>query len=205
MRVIECDQNTQEWINARLGVITASSVHKIITPTGLESGQKDKYERQLVAELIRGEQSQSFSGNAFTERGHDMEQEAADYYKLLTGEEPQKVGFCLADDGVIGASPDRLIGECGILEIKTCLPEIMVDQYEQTTFHTDHKPQTQCQLYVTGRDWVDTMIYCTKMDPIIVRSLRDDAYIEKMKLLCDCVSKSIQARLRGIIARGYNG
>lgn len=203
MRTIDVDQNSPEWLAARIGKITASNMHKIISPAGQESKQVSKYVSQLIAEIIRGEPCNSFKGNENTERGHELEQEAADYYQFVKDVELKKVGFCLTDDGVIGASPDRFVCDDGILEIKTCLPEIMVEQYEKTTLEQDHRPQTQAQLFVTERNWVDTMLYCPKMTPIIVHSERNTSFIMDMVSFTKKAHASMQSRLQGIIGKGY--
>ena len=203
MKIIDAEQNSPEWIKARLGKITASGMHNIITPLGARSKASDRYIRQLMAEVIREEPSSSFQGNVHTERGHQLEEEAANYYAMLNGVDPIKVGFCLTDDEMIGASPDRFIGEDGILEIKTCLPEIMIEQYEKETLEQSHRPQTQCQLFVTGRKWVDTMLYCPKMRPIIVRSERNTPFIMDMVSFATDAHRSMQNRLAALKEKGY--
>jgi YqaJ-like viral recombinase domain len=127
VKTIDCTQGSIEWTAARLGRITASNMEKIISPTGHESKQGDKYMNRLIAEIITGQSEESFAGNAHTERGNEFEQEAADYYAALNDLELQPVGFCLTDDGAIGCSPDRLIGEQGMLEIKTGLGHIFIE------------------------------------------------------------------------------
>ena len=161
MKIIECKQNDEIWEKARCGKITSSGMSQIISPTGKASTQVSKYISRLIAERIRGEKD-GWAGNKHSDRGHEFEQEAVDYYAMLYDVEPQLVGFCLTDDETIGASPDRLIGGEGILEIKTCLSEIMIEHYEKDDpkafLEQEHRPQTQCQLFVTDRKWVDTML-----------------------------------------------
>jgi hypothetical protein len=179
---------------------------KIITPTGLASKSVDKYVSQLIAEIITGQPTETFKGNVHTERGHTLEQEAADYYAMVKRVDLTPVGFCLTDDEMIGCSPDRLVGDDGMLEIKTCLPHIMIEYYEkkdtEATLEQDHKPQTQTGLYVTQRRWIDTMLYCPGMKPIIVRSLRQGDYIMDMVRLTKSAHKSMQARLQALREKG---
>jgi hypothetical protein len=206
MKIIECEQNSPEWYAARLGKFTASNMDKIITPTGQASKQVDKYISQLIAEIITGEPQESWKGNVHSERGKTLEQEAADYYAMLKGVELQPIGFCLTDDEMIGCSPDRLVGDDGMLEIKTCLSTIMIEYYEkkdtEATLEQDHKPQTQTGLYVTQRKWIDTMLYSPGMKPIIVRSLRQGDFIMDMVRLTKAAHKSMQARLQALREKG---
>ncbi len=203
MKVIEVEQNSPEWEAAKSGKFSASNMHKIISPTGKVSKQVDSYIDELIAERITGELCNSFKGNAHTERGHEMEDEAANYYAMLYGVEPQKVGFCLTDDEMIGASPDRLIGDDGMLEIKTCIPRIMVEMYQDENLEQEHRPQTQCGLFVTGRKWIDTMLYCPKMKPVIIRSTPIAPFIMDMVRLTKEAHQTLLTRMQGIAERGY--
>ena len=206
MKIIECKQNDEIWEKARCGKITSSGMSQIISPTGKASTQVSKYISRLIAERIRGEKD-GWAGNKHSDRGHEFEQEAVDYYAMLYDVEPQLVGFCLTDDETIGASPDRLIGGEGILEIKTCLSEIMIEHYEKDDpkafLEQEHRPQTQCQLFVTDRKWVDTMLYCPKMKPIIVRSTSNTSYLMDMITLTKAAHNTLTDRMAMIAAKGY--
>lgn len=185
MKIIDVEQNSDEWKKIRCGRFTASGMDQIITPTGKQSGQTEKYVNQIIAEIITGEPANSFKGNSNTDRGHALEDEASDYYAMLTGTEPKKVGFCISDDGLLGCSPDRFIGDDEYLEIKTCLPHVMVEAYKKERkapgfLEQDHRPQTQCGLYVTERKRAITMLYCPSMKPIIVHVPRNTSFTMDM-------------------------
>lgn len=195
MRIIEVEQNSPEWFAARLGRVTASCMEKIISPTGKESSQADKYMNQLIAETITGESSETFKGNVYTDRGKDWEQEAADYYAMLRGVELTKIGFCVTDDGFTGCSPDRFVGEDGMLEIKTGLPHVVIEYYLNEKLEQEHRPQTQCGLFVTDRKWIDTMLFHPLMKPIIIRAERNEPYISDMKNYIEKFRKNMQDRI----------
>lgn len=204
MKVIDCTQGSIEWIAARVGRVTASNMEKIISPTGKESTQADKYMNRLIAELITGENEESFRGNADTQRGNEYEQEAVDYYAALKECEPQPIGFCMTDDGFVGASPDRFIDEDGMLEIKTGLGHIFVESARNEKLEQEHRPQTQCGLYVTGRLWVDTMLYHPRMPKqIIIRSTRNEPYIQSMKVMLETFRTRMQENIELLRSRGY--
>ena len=68
MIVLDHDQGSTEWIEARLGIPTASGFHRIITPTGKLSASRDAYEGELLAEWALGRPVTEFGGNDWTER-----------------------------------------------------------------------------------------------------------------------------------------
>jgi hypothetical protein len=203
MKIIDCDQNSPEWYAARLGKPTASCFEKIITPTGKEGTQADKYMNVLIAEIIRGERFEAFKGNVFTERGKEYEAAAVKDYELLRGVDAFAVGFCTNDEGTIGCSPDRLIGDDGILEMKVPNPDNHVEHMLKGKLEQEHRPQTQGQLFVTGRQWCDTICWNPKMQPVIIRSERDNAYIFEMSRLLNQFLQRMQARIEELKAKGF--
>jgi YqaJ-like recombinase protein len=202
-----CVQGDEEWQKLRLGRICASNMHKIISPTGIQSKQAEQFLSSLIAEIITGKSADEFKGNIHTERGKSLEEEAADYYAMVRGVELTKVGFCMTDDGIMGCSPDRFVGADGILEIKTCLPRIMVEYYEHKNpeqIEVEHRPQTQCGLYVnTDRKWTDTLLYSPGMKPIIVRSERQTAYLADMVRFTMEAHASLQTRIAALQNKGF--
>lgn len=157
---LDHEQGTPEWLAARLGVPSASAFDSIITPAklGVSAGQGE-YMALLLAEWWLGAPVSDF-GSGATERGTGMENEAAAFYAVSTGQEIAKVGFCLTDDRSCGCSPDRLVGEDGLLEIKCPLiVGCMAAHLNPAAVVAKHRGQTQGQLFVTGRRWVDLIVY----------------------------------------------
>jgi hypothetical protein len=105
MRIIDCQQGSQEWLKARLSVPSASNFSKILTTKGTPSTQAKAYVDALVAEAITGESTYVKVTDAM-QRGTELEPYARDRYILETGNQVQEVGFCLHDDYQAGASPD---------------------------------------------------------------------------------------------------
>lgn len=203
MKIIDCTQGSDEWIAARVGVVTASCMDKIITPTGKESTQTDKYMNQIIAEIITGESAETFAGNAHTDRGKEYEEEAVAYYAMVHGIEPQKIGFCVTDDGKLGCSPDRFVGEDGMLEVKTGLPHVLIESALNNKLEQDHRPQTQCGLRVTNRKWVDTMLYNPKMKPIIIRAERNNSFILDMNTALTKFYSNMDTKIEKLKTSGY--
>lgn len=175
LEIFDCEQNTPEWFEARRGIVTASRFSDV-----LAKGQgitRRKYLLTLAGEAITGECAESFS-NAHTERGHLMEEEARDMYAFQQDVEPVKVGFMRR--GRAGASPDRLIGTDGLLEIKTKLPHLQLDVLDKGKLPSEHVAQVQGQLMVSGRDWCDFVSYWPRLPMFCVRVYRDDKYIAEL-------------------------
>jgi DNA-binding ferritin-like protein (Dps family) len=179
MRIIECEQGSQEWLAARRGIPTASQFHKILTPkTGKPSAQAEALRIALVAEWMTGRDAESFQSDAMA-RGFMLEAEARQWYELTTGHEVRQTGICMRDDGMTGASPDGLIGDDGGLEIKCMLDAghmAFLLQPDPKQFY----PQIQGSLWITGREWWDLLAYHPDLPSLIVRVKRDQEYIEKL-------------------------
>lgn len=203
MKIHEIEQGTDAWQKARLGIVTCSNMHKIISPTGKESTQAEKYMLCLIGEQLTGESGETWNGNKHSERGKAWEDEAAEYYTMLKGVELKKIGFCTTDDGFIGCSPDRFIADDGMLEIKTAIPSVMIEYYLSDKIEQDHRPQTQGGLYVTGRKWIDTLLYHPLMKPIIVRSDRNESYITSMSGMTTRFQKGMHDKLSLLRNKGF--
>lgn len=223
MKKFDVVQNTPEWHKARCGKATASMFDKIITPAKAEpSKQAADYENQIVAEIITGEPVDEFKGTVWTDRGHELEPEAiAAYAMLREGAEVEHGCFVSNDEETYGASPDnfvkisqyvtdvnddwsdlekedkrRLVGyEEGLLEIKCFMPKNQVSMLLDPHPDRAHYPQLQGQLLVTGCKWVDIMFYHPKLPPQIVRVMRDEDYIEKLKTALEVFSENVKTKV----------
>ena len=185
IEIFDCEQNSPEWLRARMGIPTASEFKKLL---GIRKDARDKVTRRdymyrLAGEIITGEPYEHYS-NAHMERGHEMEPEARSYYAFMEDAPLTRVGFIR--NGSKGCSPDSLVGNSGMLEIKTALPHVLIDAMLSDDFPPEHKAQTQGQLWTAEREWSDILIYWPKMPPVKRRAYRDEAYI---KLLSDAVDQ----------------
>ena len=195
MRVINCEQGTEEWLAARLGVPSASSFGKLITPTGKKSSTFDAYVNQLVAERITGEATPFPQTDAMA-RGTELEPHARDFYEFMTDNEVKEVGFIKHAVMEAGCSPDGLIEEMGGLEIKCPLPHTHVETLRGGKMPTKHIPQVQGCMWITRREWWDFVSYNPSMESLIVRVERDDEYIEKMAELVAEACEMIDTNVR---------
>jgi putative phage-type endonuclease len=177
MRIIECEQGSREWLDCRLGKLTASDSRAIATAgKGLETLCIEK-----VAERLTGKVDEGFKSPAM-QNGNDLETEARNAYELETGNLVTQVGFCKLDEDV-GASPDGLVGDDGLVEIKCKTDTVFVRELLSDEIDSGHVWQMQFQLWVTDRKWCDYAVYNPNFPKslIIKRVNRDDVAIAKIK------------------------
>lgn len=167
MKIIDCEQRSEEWFKVRLGVPTASEFDKIITVKGQPSKSRTRYLYKLAGEFVSGKLEEAYQNGAML-RGIELESEARELYQLITDKEVVQAGFCLADGGY-GCSPDGLIGKTGGLEIKCPTISTHVEYLLDATLPEDYYQQVQGSLFVTGRKWWDFMSYYPGLKPLIVR------------------------------------
>jgi len=181
MRIIDVQQNSPEWSAVRRGVPSASAFDMIVTTKGELSKQRQKYLYRLAGEQVSGIVEETYQNGAML-RGKEMEDEARQLYSLINGVEVQQVGFCVADgDFAYGASPDGLIGEDGCLEIKCPQMATHVGYLIENVLPLEYFQQTQGQLLVTGRKWVDFMSYYPGLKPLIIRVNPDKKFQQVLK------------------------
>jgi len=180
MRVLSCEQGSDEWLRARLGVPSASMFAKIVTTKGAWSTQADSYINQLIAEDLTGEPT-PFYQNEHMARGTELEPEARSAYEFMHDVVVEQVGFCLHDTLRAGCSPDGLIGEKGGLEIKAPAAATHVSYLRDGKLPSKYYQQVMGCLWITGREWWDFMSYHPDMKPLIVRVERDEEYIAALE------------------------
>jgi hypothetical protein len=180
LQIIECEQGSDEWFQARAGVVTASEFSTVLAKGrgGAPSETRKKLLATKAAEIITGAPVPGWKGNEHTERGKSMEGEVRALYEATSPVPVQAVGF--AKRGRIGASPDSLVGDDGLLEIKTKLPHLQIEALEAGRLPPEHVAQVQGQLLVTGRMWCDFRSYWPGLPQLRVRVVRDLAYLSNL-------------------------
>jgi hypothetical protein len=176
----DVDQYSEAWDALRIGIPTASQFFRIITPTGKKSDQYKDYAYHLIAERCLKRAIDTFKSEHM-ERGAELEPEAANYYALMhRNRKIERVGFVTDDAGRYGCSPDRLIDNDGMLEIKCPKPNTMVKYLIEQSIEDKYKPQIQGQIFIAQREWVDVLSYHPEPEMedaiITLRVYRDDLY-----------------------------
>lgn len=155
-------QRSDAWHDARRGMVTASIVGKLITAKTLKPADNDTSRRlteQLVAERITGYTEPTYLSDDMIRGIEDEPRAAAKYaehYAPVT-----TAGFMVRDDWgfPIGYSPDGLIGDVGLIEIKSRRQHHQLAAIVTDTVPADCMAQIQCGLLVSGRRWCDYVSY----------------------------------------------
>lgn len=198
MIIINCEQNTTEWLEARLGKPTASCYDQIVTSTGEPSKSRLKYMLKLAGERVTGRMTEGYT-NANMDRGHEQEQEASDYYSMINGVELEKIGFILDDSCSYGCSPDRCMFDIkGGLEIKTAAPHVQAERLYSGWTGADHHRQVMGCLLITGMEWWDLMSYCPGMRDVTIRFHRDEKFLDKLKRELEIFCEELDEMVRRI-------
>lgn len=176
MITLDMEQKTQEWYRARLGIPTASCFDKIVTSKGEPSKSAVKYMYQLAGERLAGIAEEGFQSLAM-KLGNEREAEARYFYEMVKGAEIRQVGFCLSDYKSYGCSPDGLVGEEGLIQIKCPNMATHIGYLIEEKLPSDYFQQVQGELLVTGRKWSDFMSYYPGLKPLIVRVERDEPFL----------------------------
>jgi len=194
MKILEMEQGTQEWLEARLGCPSGSGFSKLITASGTPSSSAESYINDLIAELITGE-STPFHVTEWMQRGTELEPFARMNYELETDREVTEVGFCMHDILRCGVSPDGLIGGDGGIEIKCPKPSTHVKYLRNGKLPSEYKAQVMGCLWITGREWWDFMSYHPQMPNLLIRVHRDEEYINQLERLvthaCQIIEKEV--------------
>lgn len=163
-----------EWHAARMGIPTASNFHRLITKGGKPSAQAEDYLHALLFGRFVGECGEDFSIE-WTIRGSALEASAISAYEFETDLDTRECGFFTLDDGSAGCTPDRAVGDDGLLEIKC--PAGKEHVAYALGLEPQYVAQVQGQLWITEREWCDFMSFSPAMPSAIVRVRRDEKFI----------------------------
>jgi putative phage-type endonuclease len=186
LKIFNCEQKSEEWFKLHDEYpLTASKASEIGNQgAGLNTLCWDK-----MAQKYSIADKKTFSTED-TERGVEFEPHAREMYELKTGNKVVEVGFIINEEyKLAGVSPDGLVGEDGLVEIKCFADtkhfEMICDLKENGEFEIEKKYlwQMQMQMLITGRKWNDFVAYNPnyKERLLIRRILPDEEFIEKLK------------------------
>lgn len=181
MKWHDLEQGEFGWLDARAGIPTSSQFHRILTPSTRKlSSQADRYLYECLSERILGHPLDfaQIDGMGFVERGKVLEKEAIPAYEFLNDATVKRdgYGFCTTDDGRVGCSPDGVIGDDGLTEIKCRSFHIHLAHLMGSTLPAD-MTQVQGALWVCEREWCDVYLHNPAMSRVQIRVYRDEDYI----------------------------
>lgn len=173
----DVEQGSDEWHDLRRGMVTASTIGALITPKTVKvSTAQTGLSRltEIAAERITDMSEEPITSKDIR-RGHFYEPYARDEYAKHYKVDVAEVGFMVRDVAglKIGYSPDGLIGDAGLIEIKSRKPRIQVQTILDDEVPADNMAQLQTGLFVSGREWIDYVSYSTGMPLYTKRVLPD--------------------------------
>ena len=178
------EQRTDDWYVARLGKVTASSLHKVLARTKTGYGaDRGNYMTQLVLERVTGAKADSYS-NAAMQWGVEQEPFARAAYEAAKGVMVDEVGFIPHPTiEAAGASPDGLVGDDGMVEIKCPDSKTALECWlSENPVDSKYFAQMQWQMRCADRSWCDYVVFDPRMPAkaqlFIKRVERDNAWLE---------------------------
>ena len=180
---LQLDQGSEEWLTARRGKITGSRFKD--ARDKLKGGQPSKaclgYAMDVARERIGGSAPPKFQ-NAAMRTGTEQEPFARAMYEARTGHMVDEAGFYLSDDAVFGLSPDGLIDDDGVLEIKTMVSSDTLFTAVADGDVSAYIDQCLGYLWLLGRQWVDLVLWCPDLNHMVIKRItRDEDAIEALE------------------------
>lgn len=169
-------QGSEEWLQARLGVVTASNFSKVFTTTGKLSTSREGLINQLIAENLTNKPTDVFKSDAMA-RGNELEPQARAMFEVMMGVDIEEVGLIKLRDHEIGCSPDGLFDDTGI-EIKCPLPATHCAYLRSNKLPSTYVQQVQGTMFVLGLERYFFMSFHPEMKPLIIEVKKDEKLLE---------------------------
>lgn len=183
----DIEQGIPEWKELRRGTITGSKYKdaRDRLKSGGLSGKAKLYAMNVARERCRGKAPDIFETNAMRE-GRVQEGIARAAYERRTGALVEPVGFFKTTDNLFGLSPDGLIDDDGVLEIKTMVSSDTMFTAMVERDVSEYIDQCLGYLWLLGRKWVDLVLWAEDLEDlgmqmVVIRIERDEAAIEKLE------------------------
>jgi len=189
----DIEQGTEEWFAIRCGKVTASRIADIIATTKSGySASRVNYEAQLICEILTGKPAESFT-NAAMAWGTETEPLARAQYELKTGNMVNQIGFVVHPKiEQAGASPDGLVDNDGLIEIKCPNTSTHLDTLLSQKVPSKYITQMTWQMLCTGRKWTDFVSY----DPRLPDNLQ--LFIQRIPLDTE-YGKKLESEVKGFL------
>jgi hypothetical protein len=185
----DVDQGDPEWFSLRIGSLGGSSIGK--ATAGGQGKVRNQLLYQMAGEILSGEKYEGYR-NHHMDRGLELEAAARDLYAFLTGADVEQVAMFKYSDHE-HFSPDGVVGDDGIIEIKSVIPSVHVETILSDKVPAAYRKQVQWGL--KKREWCDFVSYCPsiKEKPIWIKTVGRDAKV--IKELEDGAAKFIEEML----------
>lgn len=188
------EQNTEEWLDLRLGKFTASSFKNLFADKKTATYNNEIY--RVAYEQVTGKISESYS-NKDMERGHELEPFARKEYELQTFNDVSNGGFFELNK-FVGCSPDGLIGDYGMIEIKCPKYSTMIKYILEPKLPSEYKWQVYGQLWITKRKWNDFFAYDPQLKPVIIRVYPDEEIFNQLETEINIAINQVKSIIKRI-------
>jgi putative phage-type endonuclease len=198
-------QGSPEWLQARCGSLGASAINEALATTkGGWGASRENLKARIIAERLTGAPQETFS-NAAMQWGNDQEDNAANAYAFLTGNAVEVCGLYFHPTLLAThASPDRLVGDDGLVEIKCPNTATHIATLRTQKVPSKYMTQMQWQMACTNRKWCDFVSYDPRLPEdlqlFVARVERDDERIAELEAAIGVFLDEVQADLDAINA-----
>ncbi len=203
MSYLDIEQGSDAWKQIRIGKVTASRVADVVAKTKTGWGaSRANYLAELIAERLTGEAAASFT-NAAMQWGTDKEPEARAYYEFRSDAEVALVAFVDHPTiGMTGASPDGLVGDDGLIELKCPNTATHIETLLGDEIPAKYVTQMQWQMACTGRKWCDFASYDPRLPEsmrlFVKRVNRDDTRIAELEKLVEAFLAELDGKVSAL-------
>ena len=182
MKILDLEQGSPEWFQARCGYATASNFSAVLAKG--QGKTRQSYLLRVAAETLTGKPVETYS-NGHMERGKEQEVDARSEYERIKQVMVQEVGLILHDEIKVAASPDFLVGDEGGGEIKSVIPTVQLETIRSGGYPSEHKAQIQGNLWISERQWWDFISWSpdlpAPLNVYIFHVERDEEYIANLE------------------------
>lgn len=192
LELVQVEQGSPEWKQARVGITTASKCGEMLATKGKAekkqwAASREKYRTDLVGEMLTGQPTPSSAEHARqVQWGKEQEQFARAAYEIQRDVMVDTCGFVLHPDiARFGCSPDGLVGEDGLVQIKCPNTSTHLGWLKEGKVPLEHMPQMLAEMSCTGRDWCDFVSYDPRLPQhlqlFVRRYERDEQFIQMLE------------------------
>lgn len=197
MIIHEIEQQSEAWFEARCGRVTGTRFKALVA--GETTATYKDLVTNIACEIITRKAEETYS-NANMEHGLETEPIARNEYVVLFDKAVREVGFITPDEDNkyhhwVGISPDGIMEDKGILEIKCPLMRTHLEYIEAGKLPSEYRYQVQGQLFVTGFDYCDFMSYVEGMKPFVIRVYPDIELFKEFELRLDRLIEQVDEKL----------
>lgn len=187
----DIQQNSEEWFQLRAGKLTSSNLKVVMAHYGKKFAEPaQSYASKIALEQITGLPLLDGFTNYHTDRGNEQEPIARELYEATTFQDTSNGGFF--ESAFIGCSPDFLVGDNGLGEIKSVIANIHYKNVERQNIPPAHKWQIIGNLKFTSRDWIDSISYCADYPigkQLFIHRVYKEEFEEEFKQIDDRISQ----------------